>query len=407
MASIETDASGVEQTFTAVREAAERFRTLRTQEPRRNVMFVIFTDEVGDDESELDDTVRICRRYEIPVYCIGVPAPFGRREVLVRYVDPDPKFDQTPQWLPVRQGPESFLPELVKIGSHERDDPMDSGFGPYSLTRLCYETGGIFFTVREQDRRRRNRRGKTGASAAEFSRSFDPQIMLNYRPDYVPIKEYQQLVAKNKARAALVQAAQMSWIAPMEQPQLVFPKKDEADLANRLTVAQRAAAVLEPKINQLYEALKQGEKDRAKLTSPRWQAGYDLSLGLVLALRVRTESYNAMLAKAKTGMKFENAKSDTWILAPANEISVGSGWEKMAADAKENLQRVAREHPQTPWAMLAQAELKQPFGWAWKEAYTAVAERQRAANKPRRPRQPRDDRAKMLPRPVKRAPPKL
>ncbi len=166
VASIETDGSGIEQTFTAVREAAERFRTLRTQEPRRNVMFVIFTDEVGDDETELDDTVRICRRYEIPVYCIGVPAPFGRREVMVRYVDPDPKFDQTPQWLPVRQGPESFLPELVKIGSYERDDPMDSGFGPYSLTRLCYETGGIFFSVREENRapqpawRNRRQRGR-------------------------------------------------------------------------------------------------------------------------------------------------------------------------------------------------------------------------------------------------------
>ncbi len=122
---------------------------------------------------------------------------------------------------------------------------------------------------------------------------------------------------------------------------------------------------------------------------------------------MRTESYNAMLAKAKTGMKFDNAKSDTWILAPANEISVGSGWEKMAAEAKENLQRVAREHPQTPWAALAEAELKQPFGWTWKEAYTAVAERQQAANNPRPPRQPRNDRAKMLPKPVKRTPPKL
>ncbi len=407
VAGIQTDTSGVERTFTAVREAADRFRALRTQQPRRNVMFVIFTDEVGDDEAELDETVTICRRYEIPVYCVGVPAPFGRREVLVRYVDPDPQFDQTPQWLPVRQGPESFLPELVKIGSHERDDPMDSGFGPYSLTRLCYETGGIFFTVRGEPERRRGRRNATGAGAAEFSRGFDPQIMFNYRPDYVPIKEYQRLVAQNKARAALVQAAQMSWITPMEQPQLMFPKTSDADLVNRLTVAQRAAAVLEPKINQLYEVLKQGEKDRDKLTSPRWQAGYDLSLGLVLALRVRTESYNAMLARAKTGMKFENAKSDTWLLAPADEISVGSGWEKMATEAKAHLQRVAREHPHTPWAVLAEAELKQPLGWAWKEAYTGVAERQQAARNPPPRRPPSNDKADMLPRPVKRPPPKL
>jgi hypothetical protein len=400
---IQTDESGVERTFTAVREAADRFRSFRTQQPRRNVLFVLFTDEVGDDESELDDTVAVCRRYEIPVYCVGVAAPFGRREVLVRYVDPDPRFDQTPQWVPVRQGPESFLPELVKIGSAETDDPLNSGFGPYSLTRLSYETGGIFFLVRDGGRGARPQdRNATGASPVELGGSFDSEVMLNYRPDYVPIKRYQQMLADNKARAALVQAAQMSWITPMERPQLMFPKLSDADLVNRLSVAQRAAAILEPKINALYETLKQGEKDRSRLTEPRWQAGYDLSLGMVLAHKVRTEGYNAMLAKAKTGMKFADEKSDTWLLAPADEISVGSALEKMAADAKALLEHVTQEHPETPWAMLASSALKQPLGWTWKEAFTGVNQRRQESG--RRP--PRAN-PQMEPRPVKRPPPKL
>ena len=65
------------------------------------------------------------------MFCVGVPAPFGRQDALVKYVDPDPKFDQTPQWVPVRQGPESFQPELVKIGSLEGDEA--DGFGLWSL----------------------------------------------------------------------------------------------------------------------------------------------------------------------------------------------------------------------------------------------------------------------------------
>ncbi|MGD9721672.1 MAG: vWA domain-containing protein [Pirellulales bacterium] len=401
---IKTDTSGLERTFSAVREAAERYRTYRTQPPRRNVLFIIFTDEIGDDDSELDETLTICRRHAISVFCVGVPAPFGRREVLVRYVDPDPKFDQSPQWLPVRQGPESFQAELVKIGSAESDEPMDSGFGPYSLTRLCYETGGIYFAVQPERKGRRGRH-ETGASAAVLRGKFDPQIMLNYRPDYVAVKEYERLLADNKARAALVQASQYSWLTPMEQPRLMFPKASEAELANTLTLAQRDAAVLGPKIEQLYQTLKAGEKDRDRLTTPRWQAGYDLSMGLVLALMVRTESYNAMLAKAKAGMKFKTADSDTWLLAPADEISVGSALEKAAGEARTYLERVVREHPQTPWAVLAQAELKQPLGWTWKEANTGVLARREAANN--QPRPPRDDKAKMLPRPVKRPPPKL
>ncbi len=71
--------------------------------------------------------------------------------------------------------------------------------------------------------------------------------MRNYRPDYLPIKEYQRLLTENQARQALVQAAQMSWLAPMERPTLTFPKVNDADLANRLSRAQQAAAVLEPR----------------------------------------------------------------------------------------------------------------------------------------------------------------
>ena len=403
---IQTDGSGIERTFQAVHDAAERFRSFRTQEPRRNAMFVIFTDEVGDDEQELDRAVGICRRYEIPVYCIGVPAPFGRRETLVKYVDPDPKFDQTPQWLPVRQGPESFQPELVKIGSAEGEDPMDSGFGPYSLTRLCYETGGIFFSVHpDRDDVRRGRRNTT-VSAANLSRFFDPEVMTNYRPDYVSIKEYQKLLNENKARTALVQAAQMSWLTPMERPTLVFPKVNDADLANRLSQAQRAAAVWEPKISQIYEILKQGEKDRPRLSRPRWQAGYDLSMGSLLALKVRTESYNAILAAAKSGLRFSDPKHDTWRLVPDDDVSVSSTLAKQARDAKTYLQRVVEEHPHTPWAYLAENELKQPLGWRWKEEYTGVNQPRQVANA-NNPRPPRDDRAKMLPKPVKRPAPKL
>jgi hypothetical protein len=395
---IETDESGVEQTFGAVTQAIERYRVLRTQEPRRNIKIVLFTDETGDDEDALDRTVTIARRLEIPIYCIGVPAPFGRRDASIKYVDPDPKFDQTPQWIPVRQGPESFMPELVKIGE-ENEDPLDSGFGPYSLTRLCFETGGIFFSVHP------NRtegdgvsREKTAVLSARFRHFFDPDVMRNYRPDYVSIKEYQRLISQNRARQALVQAAQMSWVTPMESPQLQFRKRNEADLAGQLSRAQQDAAVLEPKINRLYETLARGEADRKRLTTPRWQAGYDLSLGRVLALKVRTEGYNAMLAKAKQGMQFKDPKNDTWVLVRDNEISVGSALEKQAKEAKSNLERVVQEHPGTPWAMLAERELREPFGWKWEERYTGVNEPAVANNVPRRAPQP------MKPPPPRRTP---
>jgi hypothetical protein len=83
-----------------------------------------------------------------------------------------------------------------------------------------------------------------------------------------------------------------------------------------------------------------------------------------------------MLAKAKGGMKFANPDSDTFVLEPADEITVGSALEKMAKQARENLERVRKQHADTPWALLAERELKEPIGWKWGEKSLKL-ERQR------------------------------
>jgi len=385
--SIQTDTSGIEHTFGAVAAAIDRYKPLRTQEPRRNVKIIVLTDEVGDDEARLDATVNLARQLEIPIYCIGVPAPFGRLNVSLKYVDPDPKYNQDPQWIPVRQGPETMLPELVQIGD-ERDDPIDSGFGPYALERLCYDTGGIFFAVHpDRDKGDSISRAETSLLAARMRRFFDGDVMLAYRPDYISRKEYQRLINQNGAMRVLVEAARQSWITPIEQPETTFLANNEADLANRLTRAQLPAARLEPKIDGLYQILLQGKKDRPKVTTPRWQAGYDLSLGRVLAMKVRTEGYNTILGQAR-GMRFKNPKNNTWKLERSKTVSTGSIHEKQAAEAIELLERVKNEHPGTPWAHIAQEELNVPLGWQWKEDYTEPPKPNPRPNNPSPPRKP-------------------
>ena len=108
---IGNDESGTENVFGAVHEAARKFAEYRytsgeRTEPARNVMLVVFTDEAGSDQNRLDDTVKMCRRWAMPVYVVGVPAPFGRKETQMKWIDPDPKFDQSAQWGIVEQGPE-------------------------------------------------------------------------------------------------------------------------------------------------------------------------------------------------------------------------------------------------------------------------------------------------------------
>lgn len=411
------DDSGTENVFAAVLETARRYARYRhttpaRPQPERNVLLVVFTDEAGSDPERAEEAIKMCRRWAIPVYVVGVPAPFGRRETRMKWIDPDPRYSQEVQWGIVEQGPETPLPEVVRIafaGAGEYEEPLDSGFGPFALTRLCYESGGIYFAVHpNREVSGPVRRSDVAPYASYLARFFDPEVMRPYRPEYVSLPEYQKRIGQNKARWALVQAASSAEeLRPMENPVLRFVKRgeDEAAFVQSLSTAQQAAAALEPKINVIYQLLQQGEADREQETVPRWRAGYDLAMGRTLAVKVRTETYNAMLAAAKRGLKFSNPNNNTWVLRPSDEISVGSQYAKLAERARMYLQRVIREHPETPWAMLAQRELRQPLGWSWHEEFTDLSPPRPAPAANNAPATPAPERPTMLPPPPPRRPP--
>ncbi len=132
-------------------------------------------------------------------------------------------------------------------------------------------------------------------------------------------------------------------------------------------------------------------------------------MGRVLAVKVRTEAYNAMLAQAKRGLKFKNAKNNTWQLEPADDISVGSQLTNAATKAREYLERTVKDHPGTPWALLAQRELNEPIGWKWTEHYTDLAPpRQPGAGGNNNPRPAVNDTKRVITKPLpKRKPPAL
>jgi len=414
--SIPVDTSGVEKAFTAVELAADQYNTLRKSRggngPQRNVLLVVVTDERGDDVDRLEPAIESCRRWGMPVYVIGVPAPFGREHSFVKYVDPDPKYDQTARWAQVDQGPETIMSERVQIGftANFQDEPViDSGFGPYGLTRLCYETGGIYFTVHpNRNVNREVRRSEIDPFAADLQYFFDPAVMATYRPDYIAPAEYQKKVKQSPLRMALVNAATL--VAPtLDRPQTRFVRRDEPSLVGDLTKAQQDAAKLEPSLIRLAAILEPGMAGRKAESTPRWKAGFDLALGRVLAQKVRTETYNAMLAKLKRGMLFETPKNNTWVIVPADEISVGSKWEREAELANELLTSVAKEHAGTPWALLASEELKTPIGWKWTEEFTDLAPKKEAGgnNNNPPPKPPADDKKRMLEKAPSRPVPKL
>jgi len=395
---IEVDNSGVEKTFTAIRAAAERLSVTR-RVGRSNGMIIVFTDEVGDDQSLADQVATICRRLGVSVCVVGVPAPFGQRFIEMKYVEFDPTYASVEDWAVVEQGPETLFPEAIQISENSlSNEAIDSGFGPFSLSKLCYQTGGVYIAVHAN----RNLRGRvpdraTAPMSSRIRYFFDQELLRDYQPDYVSATKLRQKVASNVAKQSLVTAAAATNLRPMVSPETVFPKKSEGELANLLSLAQRSAAVLQPRVDAIYSQLLRGLPDRERIEEERWKAGFDLAMGRILAMKVRTDAYNLMLARAKSGMQFQRPKSDTWVLRPSNIVNVGSRTEKYADQAREYLRKVVEDHPGTPWAFLAKRELGQPLGYAWDEIHTGI-------NDPPKPRppgnnnrpMPRDDKPRSL-----------
>jgi hypothetical protein len=340
VSSIRDDGSDEEHPFEAIDVALKQYEKLCRSE-KRGMMLVVVSDEAGDDEAMVDQLVPQLRKAAIPVYVVGVAAPLGLNSSLSGSV-------KTESMKPVRQGPESMESEAIDMGGWMGpENPLDSGFGPFALSRLALETGGRYMAVRQ------------------FS-SYDPKQMAQLAPDYVSRAAYDQLLSSNAARRALVEAAKLPHIDLTHSFDLLFFKqKDEAAMKRQLDKAQQASARLEPKVAPFYKALAAGESDRNKLTGARWQVGYDLAMGRAAAMRSRIEGYNASLAQLKAGKSFPDPNHNTWVLRATNDVKGDSGLEKLAGQARKYLTRVITEHPGTPWAMVANRELAAPLGWEW------------------------------------------
>lgn len=359
--SIKNDVSGKEHVFAAVNEALRVFLPEKRR-MRANMMLILVTDERGDDYNLLETTVRKCAHEGVKAYCVGNASVFGREKgyITTTWEADGETFTED---LPADMGPETVAAEGLQLpfwtASARGLDRMSSGYGPYTLSRLCAETGGVFFLAEDGNRKR-----------------WDPTIMRQYTPDYRPLRDYQRQLSTNSAKAALVSAGKQTMIdgSDIPIPQLKFNAANDNVLRGEITEAQKPLATLDYYIQALQTVLEQGERDRDKLDSDRWRASYDLAMGRTLAMRVRALGYNAMLAEMKSNPKaFEKQGSNEWILEPSEDVNAGATVRKLHKKALEYLTRVIDEHPGTPWEFLASVELGDPLGWQWRESKVAVA----------------------------------
>jgi hypothetical protein len=348
------DTTGIESTFQTVGEIVHRYGKYKKGGNFYHTMVIVVTDEVGDDESYLEEAIGLAVADKVPVYVLGSPALFGRTDGYMDYTDPVTK--RTFRHLPVRQGPESAMIEQIKLPywyDGPQYDTLDSGFGPYALSRLAGATGGIYFITRMGPNRL----------------TFDPTGMREYKPDWVSKRQYELAVAQHPVRAAVIQAAMITQQNNLPHaPGLMFPPVDDPSFKEEMGKHQEVVARIAYTVDMALEPILAASKFRDRETSRRWRAHYDLIRGRLTAMKIRCYEYNWACAKVKKDTpKFTNPDSNAWRLVSDEEVHYSDKAAAAGKDARALLKRVVDEHPGTPWAVLAQRELKDPFGFKWAE----------------------------------------
>jgi hypothetical protein len=371
---VSLDESGIETTFGTVADIVRHwgyYKDAHNQAYR--TMIIVVTDEVGDDEPQLENAISLAQKAKVPVYVLGSQAVFGRTNVYVTYVDPKTK--HVFHNVPVRQGPESAVLEQIHLPfwyGGPQYEIVESGFGPYALSRLAASTGGIYFITRFDTRRM----------------GFDPARMREYRPDWVRREEYEKEISHSPLRQAILAAAQITQQRLPNMPSMNFPAADGPEFKDAMTenqaIAERTAYTVDEALGPINTVAKLRDREKSR----RWQAHYDLIRGRLLAMKVRCYEYNWACARMKKDPpKFGSPKSNTWRLVPDEEIQYSKNAAAAGKEAEALLRRIIEEHPATPWALLAQRELENPFGFKWKETYVPPRPRMNMAEAAKRKNQ--------------------
>ena len=353
-----TDDSGIENVFAAVNQVMDNWSKYRVDHGRR-ILLITVTDEAGDDHGPtMELAINKCQKYGAKAYVVGPASPFGRRKGLVPYVAKEN--GQTYQ-IPVDLGPETVVVENVDLPFWYEGPQytyLSSGYGPYALSRLVKETGGVYFMT-----------NMTTTAGLSTVGDFDAGLMKAYVPDYrySSPDQFMKDLIKYPLRAAVVGAAEYSQTTNLRAqgtPQMEF-RVQPNNFRQSFADAQRSAAISSLAVDNILARMPPNvDKLYASEPSVRWRLAFSLNYGRLLAQKIRAFEYNSALAQLKTGYAEADIqnKVNHFIFRPSRELTYAPSLKKQVGIAEAHLQRVLDEAPGTPWAIMASRELRDGFG---------------------------------------------
>ena len=345
---IKFDTSGKENLLGAIQYTLKHFCN-----PKKYRLFLaVVSDEPGDDtkgEKGAELLLAVTKQLKATntrLYVFGREANFSFPRVWSPVYDMDGRVTDY-NW--ADGGPESPEQELLEfdwlLNHNARSIP--AGFGMYAQTYLAGETGGTYFILSDVP-----------------SRYDDEKLEKSYAPELVPLPEYlrrRQLSSIRKKMHFICQ----EW-RQKHRLTIWYSRLDRLDEDARAQILKAQKA--HQWVQEARRALEKSKK-RDKWRSKRWDANRDLTIAQLAKIQFHYRQYWITLSNVlKKGWPYPTKGerythfSVTWD-APTDKPPGGRAARSEMRRAKHLFNKIIEQHEGTPWATLAERDIKslRPF----------------------------------------------
>ena len=355
---IPIDKSGKENYLTAINGVLKRFAGY-CKKYNRHLVIIMVTDEGGDDDNMLEDgktprldvTLAGMKRAKAILIVFGSEAG-GFAYPLERTYDPTVPKQYSP-WGYVNRGIDTAFDQMFPHDWRFRTTRrVPSGFGPYGPSRLCRETGGIYYLLRD-----------ASAKAYDYEK-----LLSGYQPELASRLTIAKRNSKNPVRRVIIQVVQ-GWksIRDREEWRFRYTFSNGPPLRGQIAQATRAVDDWIKLLTDGIRRLKETGNVTFEHSPKHWQAYRDLMLAQMHKLRFQLVQYKLAMHDLSRGRNIPPAGDIGWYIAPYGRRVLRGDPKEVAAEKKKIealYAEVMQKHANTPWEIYARSEMRGLIGWA-------------------------------------------
>jgi hypothetical protein len=223
---------------------------------------------------------------------------------------------------------------------------------------------------------------RIGASEVRFDRvlPFQTEVMKDYMNN-TTVEQIKSDSEKYPLRAAVISAIET--LRKLDSADMALPTSltegDRNDAAkNKFAKDQRAPARVILQLGNVIEALQKAGEERKEEKSKFWQATFDYVMAQAKARYVYTNEYDSVvgLIRKDNLPDLDKKKGQAgWRLASKESLTTSDNDVKeMRKDVRKIYLKLAKDHPGTPWAVLAKREKDATLGLRWEPYGEATKE---------------------------------